>query len=290
MDFNKIVFPNPKLDYEIVHNYEDELIFIPKSKGRLEYIPCLFIRDRSSNSSKNIIIVFHGNAEDIFGARNMGDTLCQKLHMNVIIVEYPGYSIYQSEPSTDKILENTTIIYDFIKNIFQLNDKNIFIFGRSIGTSPAIYLASKRKPNALFTVSAFTCIKAVASNLVGFLKVLVKDRLQSIDYIKNVTCPILLIHGQDDPLIPFTETILLKDNCDCPFKVYLPESMTHNDFDIDGDIIMPISKFIEQNCNVDKTKNNFDENEKISELYNIPSYIDSLIKKNIKIQNGENNE
>lgn len=284
MEFNKIVFPKPRFDYEIVKNYKDELIFIPKSKGRYEFIPCLFIRDRSTNNSKNIIIMFHGNAEDIFGARTMGETLCKKVKMNVIIVEYPGYSIYQSEPSTDKILENTTIIYDYIKQIFDITDKNIFIFGRSIGTSPAIYLASKRKPNALFTVSAFTSIKSVADNLVGFLKILVRERLESIDYIRNITCPILFIHGQNDHLIPFKETILLKDNCDCPFQVYLPENITHNDFDIDSDIINPIIRFIEQHCNIDKTKNEYDKNEKINELFIIPSYIDSLIKKNIKQQ------
>ena len=223
--------------------------------------------------------MFHGNAEDIFGARNMGEALCQKLHMNIIIVEYPGYSIYNKEPSTDEVLENTTIIYDYIKEIFDLSDKNIFIFGRSIGTSPAIYLSSIRKPNALIIVSAFTSIKAVADNLVGFLKILVKERLISVDYIKNVTCPILFIHGQKDPLIPFKETIILKDNCDCPFEVVLPIDMTHNDFNLDEDILEPINKFISKNCNIFEEK--FEDEEKIKELFKIPDYINDMIQNNI---------
>ena len=221
--------------------------------------------------------MFHGNAEDIFGARLMGETLVQKLRMNVLIVEYPSYSIYLSEPSADELIENTVIIYDFVKKVFNIEDKNIYIFGRSIGTSPAIYLASKRKPNALITISAFTSIKAVANNLVGFLKVLVKERLTSIDYIKNVTCPIIFIHGQKDPLIPFKETIKLKDNCDCPFEVVLPINMTHNDFDIDEDIIEPIEKFIIKNCTIDRGYNKFDENKEIKELYKIPDNIKNLI-------------
>ncbi len=272
MDFNNIVFPKPKFDFTLIENYNDELVFIPKTEDRKEYIPCLFLRDYNSQS-KNIIIMFHGNAEDIFGARSMGDALCQKLNMNIIIVEYPGYSIYNKETNTDELLSNTTIIYDFIKEKFKLKDKNIFIFGRSIGTSPAIYLASKRKPNALITISAFTSIKAVAENLVGFLKIFVKERLISIDYIKNVTCPILFIHGQKDPLIPFKETIILKDNCDCPFEVVLPIDMTHNDFDLDTDIMEPIDKFISKNCNIDKQKNKFDDNEEIKKLFEIPKVI-----------------
>ena len=278
MEFNNIVFPKPKFNFEL--KADDKLIFIPRTKDENDHIPCLFLRDYNSHS-KNIIIMFHGNAEDIFGAKSMGHALCQKLHMNIIIVEYPGYSIYNNEPNTDELLSNTTIIYDFIKEKFQIKDKNIFIFGRSIGTSPAIYLASKRKPNALITISAFTSIKAVADNLVGFLKIFVKERLISIDYIKNVTCPIIFIHGQKDPLIPFKETIILKDNCDCPFEVVLPIEMTHNDFDLDSDIIEPINKFISKNCNVDTQKNSFDDNDEITKLFEIPTNIKEMIQNNI---------
>ena len=221
--------------------------------------------------------MFHGNAEDIFGARNMADAICQKVHMNIILVEYPGYSIYLKEPNSEELLNDTKIIYDYIKEKFNLSDKNIFIIGRSIGTSPAIYLASQRKPNALITISAFTSIKSVADNLVGFLKILVKERLVSIDYIKKVTCPVLLIHGQKDPLIPFKETVALKDSCDCPFEVVLPTMMTHNDFDLDVDIIEPINRFIAKNCNIDKGKNNFDDKE-ISILNEIPPTIKDYIQ------------
>ena len=274
MDFNSIVFPHPFFNPRILSSHKEELIFIPKSSSDPEnssnksYIPCLFIKEHIFHS-KNIIIMFHGNAEDIFGARCMGETLVQKLRIEII--------------------NNTTIIYDFIKTKFNLEDKNIFIFGRSIGTSPAIYLASKRKPNALITISAFTSIKAVADNLVGILKIFVKERLTSIDYIKSVTCPIIFIHGQKDPLIPFKETIKLKDNCDCPFELVLPLNMTHNDFDIDEDIIEPIYDFIGKNCSVDKEKNNFDENEEIKKLYIIPDDIKSLIDKYKKNDTDSNN-
>ena len=294
MEFNSIVFPRPFFSYNLFSSYQEELIFIPKDVPDTESptcIPCLFIREQK-NHSKNIILMFLGNAEDIFGARCMGETLVQKLHMNVIIVEYPGYSIYYSEPSADEIINNTTIVYDFIKNKLKIDDKNIYIFGRSIGTSPAIYLASMRKPNALITISAFTSIKAVADNLVGFLKIFVKERMTSIDYIKKVTCPIIFIHGQKDPLIPFKETILLKDNCDCPFEVVLPLEMTHNDFEIDEDIIDPINNFIKKNCKIDNEKNNFDENEEIEKISKVPEFIKNIVDKNKNndyINNNSNN-
>jgi esterase/lipase len=281
MDLNGFVFPSPKFDFNIVRQFDDELIYIPTNDNK--HIPCIFIRDKTSKLSKNFIIFFHGNAEDVFSARSIGCSLHKKIGMNIIVVEYPGYSIYKGSPEAEKILQNTATIYDFVKKQFHLEDKNIFIFGRSIGTSPAIYLSSVRKPNALFVISAFTSIRAVADNLVGPLKYLLKERLSSKDYIKTVTCPILFVHGQSDPLIPFKETLLLKEQCNCPFEVLLPEEMTHNDFDLDDDIIEPIHRFIKRNCVIDEEKNEFEnfENE-IEKLYIMPQEISDYIIKNLK--------
>ena len=282
MEFNNLVFPSPNFKFENLSNFEDELIYIPKknTKSKQEFIPCLLLLDHSGHRSKNFLLVFHGNAEDIFQARKLGTKLRESLYMNIIIIEYPGYGIYQtSEKSSETILENTTIVYDFVKGTFKINDENIFIFGRSIGTSPAIYTASKRNPNALFIVSAFTSLKSVAGHLVGFMSFLLKERFNSLDYIKNVKCPVLMIHGQSDSLIPFKETLILKDSCNCPCEVSLPEIMTHNDFDIDEDIINPIIKFVQQNCDVDKEKIHFDD--EFKNFFNMPVDIENLVKKEI---------
>ena len=280
MELNAIIFPSPKYDKKKVTLFQEELIYIPNPNNLDDFIPCLFLPDTSSAMSKNFMIMFHGNAEDIFNARNVGDDLKSLLHMNVIIVEYPSYSIYEGPPDTDKILDNTLIVYDFIKKTFGVSDNNIYIFGRSIGTSPAIYLASKRNPNALISVSAFTSIRAVANNLVGFLDILLKDRLLSSEYIKKVKCPTLFIHGQSDPLIPFRETLRLKENCSCPFEVILPYEMTHNEYDIECDIIDPIKKFLRVNCVVDREKNMFGEKgDVMKKMYKTPESIKEYMRK-----------
>ena len=286
MNFNSFIFPNPKFDFTRLGHIQKHLIFIPKqskeNNSLQESIPCLFLHPPDLNSTKNFIILFHGNAEDIFSAKIFAESLYKKTLMNIIMVEYPGYSIYKGEADADIILENTLIVYDFIKSTFNLTDKNIFIFGRSIGTSPAIYLASKRKPNALFIISSFTSIRAVADNLVGPLKYLLKERFNSKEYIQNVTCPILFIHGQSDPLIPYKETILLKESCKCPHEVILPEEMTHNDFDLEEDIINPISSFIKKHCIIDTAENNLKNiGEEINKLKEIPIEIKNYINEKL---------
>ena len=78
------------------------------------------------------------------------------------------------------------------------------VFGRSIGSSPACYLAKHRKPSALMLMSPFKSIREIAKDLVGrVLSYVIAERFRNIDIIKDVTCPILIIHGQKDKLVPF---------------------------------------------------------------------------------------
>ena len=70
MNFNSFIFPNPKFDFTRLSHIQKHLIFIPKqskeNNSLQESIPCLFLHPPDLNSTKNFIILFHGNAEDIF--------------------------------------------------------------------------------------------------------------------------------------------------------------------------------------------------------------------------------
>lgn len=251
MEFNSLMFPAPKFSHKKFSEFDGEVIYIPKKDEKDKYIPCLLLISASNEISNKFMIFFHGNAEDIFGARDICNRIREILQINIIIVEYPTYSLYTLENDTNKMLSDALVIFDFLVSHFKAEKQNIYVFGRSIGTTAAIYLSSQRKPGALISVSGFTSIKSVAQNLVGkMLGVLVKDRFKSIEYIKNVTCPVLFIHGQKDKLIPFNHSLMLKENCNCPYEILLPEEMTHNEFDYDDDLINPVKNFLEKNTGI----------------------------------------
>ena len=65
------------------------------------------------------------------------------LEINVIAVEYPGYSLYKSKKVNKENIKNDSldIIY-FLNNVCNIKNKNIILMGRSIGTGPVIYLSS----------------------------------------------------------------------------------------------------------------------------------------------------
>ncbi len=59
--------------------------------------------------------------------------------MNILIVEYQSYSIYNYETNSNKILENSLIVFDFFKVKLIAYKEIKFIFGKSIGSSLVIY-------------------------------------------------------------------------------------------------------------------------------------------------------
>jgi acetyl esterase/lipase len=57
--------------------------------------------------------------------------------MNILIVEYPGYSIYKAEKNAEIVLEDSVAVFDFLTENLRLDPENIIVFGRSIGSAPA---------------------------------------------------------------------------------------------------------------------------------------------------------
>jgi predicted esterase len=269
-------------NYQSLYKCKNKLIFIEKNsnnKSADNYIPCLFYR---KDKSPNFLIYFHGNSEHIFEIEYYGLDFRSYLNMNIIMVEYPGYSIYQWEKTEHKyIFSNALIVYDWIKKTFNALDNQIFVCGRSLGTSPAIYLSSKKNPRALFIISAFFSLKNIGKDYNASL--LFEEIFNSYKYIKDVKCPILLIHGKKDNLIKYEHSIelkeeIIKSNNSPIVELKIIENMAHNTFSLKEDIIYTIKDFINK-YNLDSNPNaiiNFPEN-KLNELYHIPQSIFRII-------------
>jgi hypothetical protein len=95
MELHSIVFPSPEFSHDI-EDHKEELIFIPKIKSYedekeevLGYIPCLILESKKKNLiSKNFMVYFHGNAEDIFYAREIAERIRHNLAVSSILNFY----------------------------------------------------------------------------------------------------------------------------------------------------------------------------------------------------------
>lgn len=242
MEFNKIIFPAPRQSYN-AEDFPEKIIWVPKILDIIS-IPCLFLQ--FPEGSSKIMIYFHGNAEDLGLSLELVSTMSSILRVHILAVEYPGYGIYDGKPSAESILADAECVYSFIISL-GIDPSNIIVFGRSIGSGPATYIARKRKIGCLMLMSAYTSIKDVAKHLAGsFGKSLIKERFENKENMPFITCPTFLVHGIKDKIIPYNHSQILHDLCKGPSSLFLPSDMTHNSFDYCDELIFPISNFLNQ--------------------------------------------
>ena len=147
------------------------------------------------------IIYFGGNAEEV--SYNISDArLFSARHL--FFTDLPGYGNSTGNPSERSFFSNALQAYDHIIKTHQLDAENIFIMGRSLGASVATYVASKRKSKGLILIAPFDSIEHIASNHYKWfpVKLLLKHKFKTDEYIDNVTSPILAITADNDAVIP----------------------------------------------------------------------------------------
>lgn len=89
--------------------------------------------------------------------------------------------------------------------------RNITVMGRSIGSGPAVFLASVYRLRALVLISPFLSIGETVKDMYGNLFAgLLKERFNNKERIEYVECPILIIHGKEDRMISYKHSIELQ--------------------------------------------------------------------------------
>ena len=257
------IFPARPFDAKRgLKNIEDIIIQIPTGRktkdNQEETIPCLFKKTPNSNK---LLIFFHCNGGDMFNAYYLLTKILENFNFNLLFPEYPGYTIYNSPKSSQKCFDDALIIYDFcLKNMKNLTEKNIYIFGRSLGTGPSIYVSSQRNPAGTFLLSPYTTFAEVArwNHKEEFYNELTKH-LRSIDYIGNIKCPVCFFHGNNDHLINFKESEILFNKCDKTEKkeLHFIDNMGHNDVIFYRNEMKELAqKFIEKYCPFEPNQDN----------------------------------
>lgn len=134
-----------------------------------------------------------------------------------MLPEYPGYSLYsgkQDQIETDRrVCEDLNGIFDFLVNSRGFSENRIIVTGRSIGSGPSCFISKKRRPGALILISPFTSLQSAAKSMFGnFCGGFVRERFNNLECIQSVLCPVMIIHGKKDLIIPFSHAEQLYRN------------------------------------------------------------------------------
>tara|TARA_Y100001960_G_scaffold39163_1_gene37738 strand:- start:409 stop:1224 length:816 start_codon:yes stop_codon:yes gene_type:complete len=196
---NSILYlPQARVESEI-SNFaveEDYTEFKYKTKDGLD-LTALY---KEPKEGMPIIVFFNGNAAKIERANSSIEKFIELGYGGVINI-YRGYGANPGKPSKQNFFTDGQTLINIIKEKFPENE--IIIFGYSIGSGTATYLASKNNIKALIIESGFSAASDVAKDKYPFLPVdaLMQDKFLNKDYIKDVKSPIIMIHGDEDRVV-----------------------------------------------------------------------------------------
>ena len=172
-----------------------------KTDEQKEYNWTRFYEKKWTN--EHLIIFFHWNAWSACSRYKMKNIL-EQTWSSFIFVEYYWYSDLDTnnKPNIEKILQDTKNIWEYIKNS---DYKQIYAVWRSVWTWPASYYAGNFKTDKLLLISPYNQLYKVASDKYPFfpIKLLFSENYNSEKYLKNYKWELLIIHWNNDKVIPF---------------------------------------------------------------------------------------
>ncbi|MBD2014764.1 alpha/beta hydrolase [Microcoleus sp. FACHB-53] len=175
-------------------------------------------------ASQYTIVYIHGNAEDLGDIQPVLQSL-QKIGFSVFAYDYRGYGTSEGKPSERHAYRDIETVYNYLIQQLGVPAQKIIAFGRSVGGGSAVDLASRQPLAGLIMESSFTS----AFRVVIPFPLLPFDKFSNLNKIKKVKCPVLIMHGKADEIIPFQHGQKLLAAANEPkFSLWVDEA-SHND-------------------------------------------------------------
>ena len=141
------------------------------------------------NSDYKTILFFHGNAGKLDNRVYKLNEL-SKLEINYLIIAYRGFSGNEGKPTESGLYEDAKSAKIWLNNN-GVKDKDIILYGESLGTAVAVDLASKHKFAGIILESPFTSMTRLAQKYYPIfpVKIILKDKFDSINKIQKINSP-----------------------------------------------------------------------------------------------------
>ena len=185
------------------------------------------------------ILYFHGNGE-VASDYDYVAPLYARVGLNLFVADYRGYGASTGNPSFSSLIGDAHVVFRAYQRIMAEGGYvgATFIMGRSLGSIPAIELAAQygEEIQGLIIESGLGTLSSLMRH-VGFSSHMVdlSEGFPNVAKIKNITVPLLVMHGEIDSLLPATEGQALYENSSSDDKrlVIVPDA-GHNDIMLVG--------------------------------------------------------
>ncbi len=153
--------------------------------------------------SRAALVFCHGNAG------NMGDRvskirLFHDLGLSVLAFDYRGYGGSEGKPSEEGTARDMDAAVAYVRAVRGVPLERTVFYGESLGGAVAVAACTKHRPAALVLESTFTSAREMARRHYPFVpSALVRVGYDSRASIGSIACPVLILHGTRDTIVPF---------------------------------------------------------------------------------------
>ena len=163
-----------------------------------------------------------------------------------MLISWRGFSGNKGSPSENNLYKDAKAAIKWLNEQNITNDK-IILYGESLGTGVAVEMAKKNNFNSMILESPFTSIENSAKIYYPYLPVrlLLKDKYDSISKIKMISIPIMIMHGKKDDVVPFSMGIELFEKANSPKYSYFTSEDDHM-MEFNSSLLSKIKDFIEK--------------------------------------------
>lgn len=224
---DKFAFPVPPKEWAAEALLaRPDLIYLTTANE--DKIAAVHIR-RSKRGTDRVILYSHGNAEDLGQRLAYLDLMAKVCGTDVLAYEYCGYGFSEGTPSEENCLLAIDAAYQYLLGHFPPN--RIVAFGRSIGSGPTVDLAMRHPDlrGMVLQSPLESCGRAVFGNnaitsWIGYRM----DLFRNYEKIDKVGCPVLVMHGTADEIVPWESGLAIHEACKNAVEPLWLEDFGHN--------------------------------------------------------------
>jgi len=218
----RLVFQPPVSSY----TKDPNLLWLHTELG--EVIPAFFIQREGAHFT---LLFSHGNAEDLGLIIRYFREVSHMLHVNIFSYEYTGYGMSTGQPQENHVYADIEAAFKYLRDVIGIPWTQIVLYGRSIGTGPSCHLATRTAVRGVVLQSPMISIYRIAFH---FRFTLPGDLFANIDKVRDVSCPMFIIHGTRDEIVPCWHGQSLYEACSkkgIAYDAHWVEGADHNNLE-----------------------------------------------------------
>ncbi len=197
-----------------------------------------------AEEGKPTILYLHGNAGNL-GRRAGKFNDIASYGIGVLAISYRGYGDSEGQPSENGLYNDARAAITYL-GLMGLKPADITLYGESLGTGVAVQMAIEQDFGEIILEAPYDSIGARASVLYPYapINLLLKDKFNSIDKIKKIHIPLMIIHSKDDNVMPIAHGIKLFEAANQPKIMHVFDNAGHSNFshDVLAKYILEFSK------------------------------------------------